>query len=314
MQSNSVSNPHLKNKRIRSLLLALLIIAALSLYVFNASRPGRSVEGCLQGCAVAGERKPGPLRLVSLNMLHGFPSFSDLPLRLALIAGEVQRLDADIVLLQEAPWTMRTGNGAKDLAGQLGYNYVYYRANGNRHLIFFEEGEAILSRFPLKDVAFTELQPRMGFFESRVSMSVSAITPLGKLSLFVVHLTDKDPRVREGQVASLKQFVETHTDGHAVVAGDFNSREDSPSIKGLSADWNDTFRTLHPADPGLTCCIDDLHAGPQEPLEERIDYIFLLPKESQVVSARKVFDQPYRVDSGWQWASDHIGLFIEIKP
>ena len=315
MQSEPAEIRHIKKKKpIRWLLLVGVIIYVLFLYVLNASQPGHSVEGCAQGCATTDEREPGPLRLVSLNMLHGFPSFTDLAVRLDLIGSELQRLEADIVLLQEVPWTRRTGNGAKALAVRLGYNYLYYRANGNRRLIFFEEGEAILSRFPLKDIAFTELQPQMGFFESRVSLGASAVTPYGDLAVFSVHLTDKNPQVREGQATSLKQFVESHTSGSAVVAGDFNAGESSPIIMELTADWRDTYRTQHPDDPGLTCCIDNLQAGPDEALEERIDYIFLVPKDTPAITVQKVFDQPFTIDGDWQWASDHLGLMVELMP
>lgn len=108
--------------------------------------------------------------------------------------------------------------------------------------------------------------------------------------------------------------MESYTDGPAVIAGDFNSLEVSPLIMELSSHWDDSYRTLHPDDPGLTCCIDNLSNGPEEPLEKRIDYIFLIPKDSQVISAIRVFDQPFRSDGGWQWASDHIGLMVEFEP
>ena len=305
--------------RKRLLLVAVLALVALAVvYVFNASIPGRSVEGCPQGCATQSDRRPGPLRVVDFNMLHGFPDFRNLPLRLSLIAAELRRLDADVILLEEVPWTRATDNGAQFLAQQLGYNYVYYRAEGNRHLIFFETGQAILSRFPLKDVVSSVLPPRAGFFESRVALEAAAATPYGDVEFFVAHLTDKttDPLINRGQAASLKEFVEAHPASLAVVGGDFNAREDSPQILDLATSWTDAYRALHPGDPGLTCCIDDLTNGSAEPLEERIDYIFVVEKDSkdgQVVSARHIFDQPFPVGSGWQWASDHTGLLVELQ-
>jgi endonuclease/exonuclease/phosphatase family metal-dependent hydrolase len=300
----------------RYLLLAVILLL-LAAFALNASRPGRAVEGCPQECATQVGRTSGPLRVLSLNMLHGFPDFKHLSLRLELIAAEIRRLDADVVLLQEVPWTTITGNAAKSLAQQLGYNYLYYRANGNRWMIFFEEGEAILSRFPLEDPSYTVLQPPAGFFESRVNLGTTVTTPWGDVTFFVAHLTDKDPQVARGQAESLRNFVEAHTHGLAVVAGDFNSREDSPQIIALSSTWTDTYRAVHPGDEGLTCCIDDLTASPGEPLEERIDYIFLvhsIVENGEIVSAQRVFDRPYRGDSGWQWVSDHIGLLVEIEP
>jgi beta-glucosidase len=301
-------------------LLAVLLVLALLviLFVFNASIPGRVVEGCPQGCATQSARRGGPLRVVNLNMLHGFPDFSDLPLRLDLIASEIRRLDADVVLLQEVPWTRATGNGAQFLAQQLGYNYLYHRAQGNRHLIFFETGQAILSRFPLNEAVFRVLPPRAGFFESRAALGATSATPLGEVTFFTAHLTNRkdDPQVNRGQAGSLKEFVETHTTSLAVVGGDFNASENSPQIVDLSSRWTDAYRALHPGDPGLTCCVDDLTADPGELLEERIDYIFVVAmgeKDGQIVSARRIFHQPFPVGSGWQWASDHTGLLVELE-
>ena len=298
----------------RKLLLIAIFLALMTLFILNASLPGRSVEGCPVGCADSGARTAGPLRIVSLNMLHGFPSFTHLLLRLNLIVDEIERLDADVVLLQEVPWTVRTGYAADFLARQLNYNYLYYRANGNHHLIFFEEGEAILSRFPLKDPLFTELLPKLELFESRVSLGANVITPWGEVMVFVTHLTDKDSIVRGSQAESLRRFVETHRVGPAVVAGDFNSQEDSPQITALASIWADTYRLIHPEEQGLTCCIDNLSDGPGETLEECIDYIFLLPGNWKLVNSERVFDQPFAVAGGWQWASDHIGLMVEIEP
>jgi endonuclease/exonuclease/phosphatase family metal-dependent hydrolase len=299
---------------IRTSLVAVVLLTLIAIFVLNASKTGRVAEGCPEGCATAIKRHPGPLRVISLNMLHGFPWFKDLQLRLNLIASEIKRLDADVILLQEVPWTIQTGNAAEELARQIGYNYLYYRANGNKSLIFFEEGEAVLSRFPLKQPVYTELQPRAGFFESRVSLGSTAVTPWGEITFFVAHLTDKDPKVAEGQAKALQHFVGTHANGMAVIAGDFNSLEDSPQIKELAGLWIDTYRVAHPDDPGLTCCIDDLNSAPGEALEKRIDYIFVANLSGKLINSEHAFYQPYPINDGWQWASDHTGLMVEIIP
>lgn len=56
----------------------LLPALAVALWVANASRPGIKAEGCPAGCVTAGERREGPLRLLSLNLLHDFPRFKAL--------------------------------------------------------------------------------------------------------------------------------------------------------------------------------------------------------------------------------------------
>jgi endonuclease/exonuclease/phosphatase family metal-dependent hydrolase len=247
---------------------------------------------------------------MSLNVLHGFPRFAHLPRRLDLVAAEIRRQDADIVCLQEVPW--HWGSAARTLAQQTGLNYLYLRANGNRWALLFEEGEVILSRFPLQDAAAVELTPRAGFFEHRVALAATAITPWGEVRVFTSHLTTGDPSLNRGQAADLVALVANDAVRPALVAGDFNAREDTPQIQAL--DWIDTYRTAHPGDEGRTCCIGDLTAGPGEPLEKRIDYLFLVPdaKPAEVVSSRRVFDTPFQEKDGWLWASDHVGLMAEI--
>jgi len=291
----------------------IVVVALLTLWV--PSRPGTRADGCPEGCATVGERREGPLRVMSLNMLHGFPRFEHLSERLDLIAEEILRRDADIVCLQEVPWTPHLGNAAKYLAESTGLNYLYLRANGNRWAIIFEEGEAILSRYPLREVVVAELQPRAGFFEHRVVLGVTTMTPWGDVDVFVTHLTNGAPEVNRAQAASLADFVGMWGNGLAVVAGDFNAREDSPQIEELTSQWVDTYRALHLDDEGLTCCIDELSSSTAEELEERIDYIFLVPgaeKVFRVASSQKVLDQPFQRAGGWQWASDHVGLLTAI--
>ncbi|RPI54109.1 MAG: hypothetical protein EHM56_06565, partial [Chloroflexi bacterium] len=292
-----------------------LIGLLLAGWVLLASRPGTRVEGCPQDCSTAAPRREGPLRVMSLNLLHGFPRFEHLSRRLDLVAAEIRRQDADIVCLQEVPWTRRLGNGAEYLAGRTGLNYLYLRANGNRGTILFEEGEAILSRYPLRDPASAELEPRAGFFEHRMVLHATAVTPWGDIGVFATHLTAGDAAANQRQAASLQAFVAATGSGPAIVADDLNAGEDSPQIQALARAWVDTYRLANPGDAGPTCCIDNLVAQ-GEPLEKRIDYLFLVPgpgERPQVVSSRRVLDGALPVADGWQWASDHVGLLTTIQ-
>ncbi len=287
--------------------LALSLLAGV-LYVRG---PGPTVRGCLTGCASAGERPPGDLRVMTINVLHDFPRFEALRERLDRIAAEIRRLDADVVCVQEVPWTPSLGDGARYLAERSGLNHVYVRANAGRRLILFEEGEALLSRFPLRDASFAELLPRASAFERRVALHAVAESPFGPLHLFSTHLTNGDPAARRGQAASLRAFVEAKTDGVAIVAGDFNAHPAAPEIGSLAALWIDTQR----ATPEPTCCVDGLRAAPDEPLEERIDYLFAVPardRHVEVRSATRVLASPEREGGGWLWASDHVGLFASL--
>jgi endonuclease/exonuclease/phosphatase family metal-dependent hydrolase len=252
---------------------------------------------------------------MSLNVLHDFPRFEHLSERMDLIAKEIRRLDPDVVGLQEVPWTVGLGNAAEWLAVRTGMNHVYLRANGNRWAILFEEGEAILSRYPLKDISYVELKPQAGPFEHRVALQATAATPWGDVRVVVTHLTDGEPQVNRAQAARLVAFVGASEEAPIVVAGDFNAPPESPQIQAMVGEWIDTYRAARPEDEGYTCCVGALTQGPSQVLEKRIDYIFLVPgaEGARVVSSQRVLSQPFRLGDGWLWASDHVGVLSVIQ-
>jgi endonuclease/exonuclease/phosphatase family metal-dependent hydrolase len=301
--------------KLLSCVLGPLFVGVLGLWVLNASRVG-PLESCLSDCATVDEAGRDTLRVMDLNVLHGFPRFKALSQRLDLIAQEIQRQDADLVCLQEVPWTLRLGNTAQRLAQQTGMNYVYLPANGNRKAILFSEGEAILSRFPLKDVSYIELQPRASFFEQRVAMKATAITPWGAVNVISTHLTTAGSEKNRAQSRALQQFVASQSPQITLIAGDFNALQDSAQILDLSRGWVDTYRLANPDLPGPTCCVEDLTVSSGEMLQKRIDYLFIRPGERpnfQIVSSQVILNQPFRSGDGWQWASDHAGLLTELR-
>jgi endonuclease/exonuclease/phosphatase family metal-dependent hydrolase len=290
----------------------LLLGVLLTLWLPNVSRTGSRVEGCAQGCAASLARHEGPLRVMSLNVLHGFPRFEHLEQRMELIAAEIRRHDADIVLLQEVPWTPQLGLGADYVAERTGMNHLYLRANGNRRAILFEEGEAILSRYPLRNPVSVELEPRAGRFEQRVALGATVATPWGELPVYTTHLTNGATEVNRAQAESLVDFVSESSAGPALVAGDLNAPPGSPQVQSLRSQWFDAGESTA-ADDSLTCCIGDLTAGPGEILEERIDYLLLVPGQGSTIREyERVLDKPFATEYGWQWASDHVGLLVTI--
>lgn len=306
------------------LLLSAVLIGLFAAWLLNVSRPGVWVHGCPEGCAETTDRPPGPLRVMSLNMLHGFPRFEGLGQRLDLIAEEILAQDADIVCLQEVPWRLGHRSGAEYLADQTGLNHLYVRANGNRWAILFEEGEAILSRYPMRDAEHIELAPSAGFFEHRVALRATVVTPWGDLPVTVAHLTNGDPDTNQGQAESLLAFVNETGGGPALVAGDFNAQPDATSQSSesgrsvlpvsLTEQWLDTYQAVAMDEDGFTCCIADLTNSADEPLEKRIDYVFLVPGPGiRVLDTQHAFDQPKPTQGGWQWVSDHIGLLVTLE-
>ena len=296
--------------------LALIMLLAFGIWQLNVSKPGTEIIGCPVDCALEVEAlQTEPLHILSFNMLHGFPDFTYLEQRTTLLMQEIGRLDLDIVLLQEVPWTKEHGHIAQKLAQQGGFNYAYLRANGNRALIGFEEGSVILSRYPLTNMSFTELRPPATFYENRIVIHATVEGPQGPVDLFVTHLTHGKDTVNEAQTESLIAFVQEEAMYPAIVAGDFNAVEDSPQIMKLANIWQDSYRLAHPDDSGETCCVTNLINSSANELQTRVDYLFLMPTAKQtfnVIDIQRLFAEPFETANGRLWLSDHAGLLATI--
>lgn len=297
------------------LILALGVISGF-LFLGFVSRPSQKPSG---------DFTPGqmpvfqnrPLSVLNFNMLHGFPDFATLPRRLTLLQDQLTSLQPDIILLQEASWRPEIGYTAQRLAGDQ-YAWAYARANGNHALIRFEEGLAILSRYPLHDVDVYELKPQACPFEHRIVLHALAQLPQGDLHLFVTHLTHREASINATQAASLYRYVESMAGNEpALIAGDFNASPEEPTIRQLEG-WLDLFAQAHPDLPGYTCCLpDDPETVPYASPYERVDYIFYRPGAGKVTltleDIRLIFDQPIESADGPLWLSDHFGVLTQLK-
>jgi endonuclease/exonuclease/phosphatase family metal-dependent hydrolase len=290
-----------------------VVAAAIVMWVLAASTPSLWVYGCERGCSTAA-RAPGALHVVQLNMLHEFPRFAHLEERVDLIVEELRRLEADVVLLQEVPWTPDTGSLAAELARRTGMNYVYRRANGNRRGILFEEGDAILARFPMRDTASVRLPRGDEFFQNRIAVATTLDTPPGPVRVVTTHLSGEPPHVPAKQIEALRRFARSPAPGMpVVVGGDFNVHPDSPSLVALAGEWTDVLAAADPPDTAPTCCVDALTAMAGDALRDRVDYLWLAGTGPSIVEAHRIFVRATRVEGGWLRASDHVGLFAAIE-
>lgn len=244
-------------------LIAGLALAAAAAFLLNVSRPGPPIRVG----APANRPLPATFTVATLNLWHDYPRYSRQAERLQAAISALRDLSPDLVCLQEASRTPVVPDAAREVANALGMAGVYARANGNRALIRFEEGEAVLSQGRFTGEARRELSPRAGFFEHRIAVWGTADTEAGPVVVFSVHLTNRAGEVNAAQIRSLVDAVERERRGlPAVVAGDFNAPEDAPQIRGLPAHWHDAFREARPHAPGPT----SVDSG------RRIDYIFLV--------------------------------------
>jgi endonuclease/exonuclease/phosphatase family metal-dependent hydrolase len=267
-----------------------------------AERPGRATLRRLppqpspQACEL--------ITVLSANLWHDFPRYRRQEERLEHFAGLVERVSADILLLQEVSRRPAL-HVDRWLAERLGMSFIYSRSNGHPE-IGFEEGLAILSRFPFTgEPLHHQLGQSCNPFVRRMALAVEVQTACGPLLALSVHLAlSRAQNVR--QLASLTDWIERFPAGRALVlGGDFNASERTRQIRRFGRKWTDTFRRLHPHADGATHAI---HAPWGTPwLRHRLDYIFLRagPTPWQVVEARhlRLSPQPH---------SDHLSVLARL--
>jgi len=270
---------------------------------------------------------PRPLRFVTFNVDHGglgselFGDDSDLEDRFTLATGELERLDADVIGLQEASQGWRRGDVARRFAGMLGYQYAFEGATqrlfGGGILGFlsatvlgFDEGPAVVSRWPITATHTWDVD-HCDIFYRRVLVCADVCTPWGPLRACSTHLSGS-----ECQAASVDEHLrENPADMPVVLMGDLNATEDSPALSLLRGrGFVDTFRAANPGLPGYT---DDQEMDVERATAtERVDYVLVsavAAPTDRVRSSRVVLDRPkFGEDGDVLWSSDHYAVLSDV--
>lgn len=183
------------------------------------------------------------LRVLQLNAYHGYPdsegrlllpaAASDRLERADRLAAAIARLRPDIVVLQEAWCTVAEGCLADRLAGDLDLHAVYARANGSLRWLGFEEGAAILSRFPIADPATWRLLPDRDRFERRIALAARIDHPVLPFEVVGVHAANGDAELAAAQTEDLLERILARPERPALVAGDFNLDSSHPALSRL---------------------------------------------------------------------------------
>jgi endonuclease/exonuclease/phosphatase family metal-dependent hydrolase len=279
----------LSARRRRPVIVGILSIVAIVLFALDMlvlERGALSVAHRAQ----AAQQAPTTLRLLDFNVLHGYSHFPDQDRRAELSIRAIAALQPDVIVLQEAWHTRRHGDFVARLAEALDMDSAFARANGNVERLGFEEGEAILSRYPIVQAARLSLEPRKPFYERRVALT--CVLDLGGGETFTVvgtHLDNRKLATANAQAAYLAGRIEPL--GRLILAGDLNAPSGSPAVAA--------FERLE-----LT---DVLPGG--------IDHV-LAPTGSpwQVVSAawRLRSDDVERLIGTPATISDHPGILVEL--
>lgn len=271
-----------------------------------------------------------PLVFVSYNMFHGGPASAltgdawELDRRLEAVARELRALGVDVVGLQEASTGRGRGSVPERLAEQLGFAWAHGRATSlvfpwkmlGRALVWamgFDEGPAIVSRFPIVDQETYRLPVCRKTFDARALLRTALETPWGRLQVYSTH-TSHD----ECQVRRVAEIVAEHRGPlPSIVMGDFNAAETNSWITALreTAGFVDAYRAANPTAPGYTVWQRIDAASPT--VFRRVDYVFVVPGTrvpGRVLESRVVLDQPIRLADGRTlWPSDHYGVLARVE-
>ena len=266
------------------------------------------IERPLAAARAGGSDQGLSLRLVTYN-IWGLPSWltGARAGRYPRIARELERLDPDVILLQEA-WTTKSREAAR-----LDARWSMARAAG-QHTFFQQCGLVTLSRFPIIGGQFYPFS-RAAFPDRLVNKGVLKVTlelPDGQvLNVWNVHLQDGgSPGVRSAQVRELIARVRTAEDGQTadLVAGDFNTTPGSALYRELSDVFGPSAQELNGGAPFVTWDGLSARAGAGQTL----DHVFLRRRTRfQTVQASQ--HVAFSASRPEERLSDHFGIEAELN-
>lgn len=238
------------------------------------------------------------VRVGTFNIHHGVGATGVLDL--ARTAAAIADLDADLVGLQEVDrnWAGRSGfaDQAVDLANSLGMHLAFGASLNRRRrrpvgAPHGQYGNALLSRFPIRDIR-TTLLPRPRGGERRALLHSEVVVHGVALRCLVTHLQHLTRTERLAQAEAINTTV-TDQDRPTVLVGDLNSAPGSAEIQALTEHLVDAWPN---AGVGTGCTY-----SAQTPFL-RIDYVLASP-DIAIEQVRVVTTD----------ASDHLPVAADLR-
>lgn len=266
------------------------------------------------------------LRLMTLNIWSHHPPW---PTRRRLIQQGLRAEAPDLVGLQEVLQPHGSGTAqADEVAEGLGYRVAFSRACQLTRPIAADYGNALLSRFPIREHR-TEPLPTPPGIEPRSLLYALCSVKVGVLPVVVTHLSWEPElaHVRREQLLHLTRYVHTELlvlpqrlPAHVmilppVLLGDLNAPPDSPELLDFLAnsDFVDCFAEAGHG-PGLTMDAQRNRGAAKDlvALSRRIDYVMVGadPIAAVRVSAARVcLDK----DEAGVFPSDHFAMLADLE-
>ena len=248
MQSNSpsesqTSSPNRKPKKLFRWIVLALLLLGLGPYLYSRFQvPQNRLRQFDSGGNAEIQRNFGrELSIVSFNIAHGrgtaSSNWSELGEpkreRIAEIAVELQRIDADIVILNEIDFNSTWSGGqnqAAAIAKTAGYRYRVEQRNLDFGFIYgsWQFGNAILSRYPITGAQVINFPPRKNWEDWLVGCKRGVLASVQLASdktirVAAIHLEHRSEVVRAAGVDLLLELNNNPEAGRLILAGDFNS-------------------------------------------------------------------------------------------
>ncbi len=273
---------------------------------------GSSTGGQGTGGSSAGD--PNSLTLWTLNLLNPsnpLSSSADVNVRTQLVIDAINAEQPDLIAFQEVVSSASVPNRAEFIANATGYEWAWQMEYS---AVIYDEGIAVLSKWPIVDTASVELPHKDLVLVTRFALGARVTTPAGPVGFYSTHMTVGGSEEQSAdQAAKAYEFI-TQRSGTtpAFFAGDLNAEPETPSMRflrgetdhgGVTGNFVDLWLATNPDDVGYTIDAEDPN--------KRIDYIYASGSTSAVVTPDQchlIFDAPV---SG-VYASDHIGVSCTV--
>ena len=238
------------------------------------------------------------IKVMSYNIHIATPgAISDFNITdLKAVADAINKEEPDLVVLQEVDkYTVRSGkesDQAKDLGELTGMHHHFASASFKSE---GEQGQAILSKYPIKDAVSLKLPvPEESNGETR-SLAIIIVEIEGiDVAIMTVHLDHRSDTDRAFQIEQMLELTQKYDTYPIIFGGDFNMEPD-----------NDNFNLIKKQFKMVT----DNHplTYPQIDPNIAIDFFLLNQKAADLFNVEKY----YTVDE--RFASDHLPLMMELK-
>lgn len=231
---------------------------------------------------------------------------ADCALNLDRVAEVIAAQDADIIGLQEVDrfWAR---SGGVDQPAQLGemldMNHCYGANLDHAADDHADEphqyGVAILTTYEIVSCENTFLpivegEEQRGLLDARVM-----IDGVGEVAILNTHFDHKEPSTREMQSEAVAEYL-LDVDVPVVLMGDLNAEPDDGDLSLIQDLMTDAWAVAGDSPEGMT-----YPAHPEEPLEKRIDYIFVSPGVT-VLNAEVIATEDALM------AADHLPVIADV--